>query len=730
MENKTSIDRRDFLRSVGAAGAGLVLAFHLPSGSVLSQSASGESFSPSAFLSITSDNKITIWVTRSEMGQGVRTALPMMLADELEADWSNIELKQASPGVKFKGIRLRTSGSGSIYGTWLPLRNAGAAAKEMLISAAAQKWNVGGETCRAEKGSVLHIPSGKRLTFGELAEAAAKLPVPEKPTLKDSKDFKFIGQPTKRIDGAAIINGSAIYGLDVKVPGMRYAVIAHSPVLGGKAVRWDDSQTKAVSGVLAVVPVTKGINNGVAVVAENLWAAMKGREVLNVTWDDGKNKDFSSEAHTAQLHTALNGTSYTTRKEGEIEKAMASPATRLEAVYEYPFQAHAPLETINCIADVKKDSCEIWVSTQAPETAYEEVPKMLSINPESVKINVPLLGGAFGRRLFVDYVYETVEISKAIAAPVQVVWTRTDDMKHGFFHSSTVCQMKAGLDAEKNLTYLTHKTASSDLSMFGAPSLNAKNYTEGGVPWGGYDNPYSLPAYQSDYIHIDSPVPTGAWRSVGYPQNVFARECFIDEIAFAMNKDPLDFRLELLNAPGVALGRYPKFERTDLRRTLEVAAEKSGWTKPLPQEKGRRWGRGIACNVYHGMTHLTQVAEVSVDDKNNLRVHKIVCVVDCGQVVNPLGLEGQIESGIVWGLSAALHGEITFKNGKAEQSSYRDFRVLRINEMPKVEVYTIPKTTRPTGIGEQPVPPVAPAVANAVFAAIGKRLRRVPFNIN
>lgn len=726
--DKTRINRRDFLRSIGAAGAGLVIAFKLPS--VSGQATlGGESFSPSAYLTITTDNKITIWVTRSEMGQGVRTALPMVLADELEADWSQIQLKQASPGAKFKGIRLRTSGSGSVVGTWLPLRNAGAAARELLISAAAQKWNVERETCRAEKGIVLHIPTGKRLTYGALSTEAAKLPVPEKPALKDIKDFKFIGKPTKRVDGAGIVTGAAVYGLDVKVPGMRYAVIAHAPVLGGKVVRWDDAKTKLVAGVSAVVPVTKGIQHGVAIVAENLWAAMKGREVLNITWDDGKHKNFSSEDFTKQLKTALSGASYTTRKEGEIEKATTTAATKLESVYEYPFQAHACLETMNCIADVKADSCEVWVSTQTPETAYNEIPKMLGIKPESVKINVPLLGGAFGRRLFVDYVYETVEISKSINAPVQVVWTREDDMKYGFFHSSTVCQMNAGFDAEKKLIYFTHKTASSDLSMFGDPTLNAKGYTDGGVPWGGYDNPYALAAYQSDYIHVDSPVPTGAWRAVGYPQNVFARECFIDEVANAMGKDPLALRLELLDASTATVGNY-KIERRDLRRTLEVAAEKAGWTKPLPQEKSRRWGRGIACNVYHGMTHMAQVAEVSVDEKNNVRVHRIVCVADCGQVVNPLGLEGQIESGIVWGLSAALGGEITFKNGRAAESSYRDFKVLRMNRMPKVEVYTIPKTTRPSGIGEQPVPPVAPAVANAIFAATGKRLRRVPFDLN
>lgn len=730
MENK-NIDRRTFLQTSASAISGLLLAFQLPvkGESKPDISPNNTIFSPNAYLNIEPNNKITIWVTRSEMGQGVRTALPMVLADELEADWTQIELKQASPGVKFKGIRLRTSGSGSVVGTWLPLRNAGAAAREMLISAAANKWNVKPETCRAEKGTILHIPTGKRLTFGEVATDAANLPVPEKPTLKDPKDYKFIGKPTKRIDGAKIVTGQAIYGLDVKVAGMRYAVIEHSPVLDGTVVRWDDSKTKAVAGVLAVIPVTKGIQKGVAVVAENLWAAMKGREVLSVIWEEGKHKSFSSEGFTTQLHSSLEGQSYTTRKEGEVESKLAEATTKLEALYEYPFQAHACLETINCVADVKKDSCEIWVSTQTPETAYDEVPKMLGIPPESVKINVPLLGGGFGRRLFVDYVYETVEISKAINAPVQVVWTRVDDMKFGFFHSSTVCQMKAGLDADKKLTVLTHKTASSDLSMFGPPTLDAKGYSDGGVPWGAYDTPYALPAYQSDYIHVDSPVPTGAWRAVGYPQNVFARESFIDEIAFVMGKDPLEFRLEILNAPGIALGRYPKFERLDLRRVLEVAAEKAEWKKSLPQDRNRRWGRGVACNVYHGMTHIAQIAEVSVDEKNNLKIHRVVCVADCGQVVNPLGLEGQIESGIVWGLSAALHGQITFKNGEAEQSSFLDFGVLRMNEMPKIEVYTIPKTTRPTGIGEQPVPPIAPAVANAIFAATGKRLRKLPFSL-
>ena len=715
------------MQTSGAALSGLLLAFHLPARSQI-VSPTAKNFAPNAFLNIGADNKITIFVTRSEMGQGVRTALPMMLADELEADWSQIELKQAVPGAAFKGIRLRTSGSGSVYGTWFPLRMTGAAAREMLTTAAAQKWNVPAEECRAEKGAILHPPTNRRLSYGELAESAAKLPLPEKPKLKDAKDFRLIGKPMRRVDGPQIVSGQAVYGLDVKIPGMRYAVIERAPVLGGKVARWDDAKTKAVGGVLAVVPVTKGFSSGVAVVAENLWAAMKGREALSVTWDDAENKNFSSESYAARLRKALDEEGFTTRREGEAEKAFETAATKLEAVYEYPFQAHACLETMNCIADVKKETCEIWSSTQAPEQIQQEVAKIFELAPETIKVNVPLLGGGFGRRLQIDYALEAVEISKAVSGPVQVVWTRADDMKHGFFHSSTVCRMRAGIDENKKLTVFTHKTASSDLSVLGPPARDAKRYTEGWTPWGAYDNPYAFAAYKAEYVHVDSPVRTGPWRAVFYPQNVFARECFIDEVAFALSKDPLAFRLELLDAPTAELFNM-KIDRAGLRKVLEVIREKSGWTKPLREEKGVRRGRGLACNVYHGESLTAQIAEVAVSDAGKIKVERIVCVIDCGQVVNPLGLEGQIESGIVWGLSAALHKPVTFKNGRAEQSSFLDFDVLRMNEMPLTEVYAMPKETRPLGVGEPSVPPVAPAVANAIFAATGKRLRRLPFDL-
>lgn len=728
MRDKAKVNRRGFLQAGITAGAGLVLAFHLPSevkaeGAVSAQAA--KEFAPNAYLRVLSDNRVILYVTRSEMGQGVRTSLPMILADELEVDWTRITLEQASPGPAFKGIRLRTSGSGSLTGTWLPLRRAAAAAREMLITAAAQSWKVEPESCRAERGAVVHPVSGRRLSYGALAEAASKLTAPQSPRLKEQKDYRLIGTRMPRIDAERIVEGSAIYGSDLRVDGMLYAVVARSPVLGGKALRWDDARARAVPGVRTFVPVRTGLAAGVAVVADSTWAAMKGREALDVTWDEGPNKDFNSDTFSRKLREALHETGYVTRKTGEVAQALAASETKLEVVYEYPFQAHAPLETMNCVADVRPGSCEIRVGTQAPEQAREQVAKLLGLEPDAVKIHVPLLGGGFGRRLFTDYIPEAVEISKAVGAPVQVVWTRADDMQHGFFHPATACLMSAGLSPERKPVAWKHKTASSDLSVLGPPLRDVARYKQMYTPWGAYDNPYFFESLEAEYVPVDSPVPTGPWRAVGYPQNVFARECFVDELAHAAGLDPVTFRLALLDGPDVQLERL-KLERMRLRRVVEVAAEKAGWARPLPKVAGVRRGRGIACNIYHGETHMAQVAEVSVDEGGRLRVERIVCVLDCGQVVNPLGLEGQIESGIVWGLSAALRGQISFRQGRAEQTSYNDFQVLRINEMPRVETHAIPGGAAPFGIGEQPVPTVAPAVANAVFAATGLRIRRLP----
>ncbi len=729
MSEDTKLSRRFFLKSSVAAGAGLLLSFHLPTkakAETLSVK-TVQNFAPNVFLRIQPDERIFITVTRMEMGQGVRTVLPMMLADELEVDLARVELEQAEPGERFKDVRMRTSGSGSVYGTFALFRRAGAAAREMLIAAAAQTWSVQPDACRAENGAVLHVPTGKKLSYGKLAAAAAKLPVPEKPTLKAAKDFRYIGKRVNRIDAPKIARGAAVYGCDVKIPRMLVAVVERSPVLGGKALSWDDSKTKSVAGVRAVLPVSKGLSSGVAVLADNTWAAMKGRELLQVVWDKGAHKDFSSENFSKQLHSALDREGFVTRKAGDARAAFDSAEIKLEATYEYPHQAHAPLETMNCTADASANGCEIWVGTQAPERAQEEAAKLLGIEPSKVRVHVPLMGGAFGRRLFVDYVMEAVELSKAAGAPVKVLWTRADDTKHGYFHSHTACRLTAGLTKGKIVAW-THRTASSDLSILGPPTLNAAEYAKSFVPWGGFDNPYSFPALQIEYHHLDSPVPTGPWRAVGYPQNIFARECFVDEAAHAAGQNPLDFRLQLMQPlDTVKVGPF-NLDRRKLAEVLRLAAERGDLMKPLREENGRRFGRGIACNIYHGSTCLAQVAEVSVGDKGDVRVHRIVTAVNCGQVVNPLGLEGQIESGIAWGLNPVLRGRITFTDGAADQSSYGDFEVLRINEMPRVETFIVPSEEYPSGIGEQPVPVVAPAVCNAIFAATGKWIRRLPVN--
>ncbi|HLN97419.1 MAG TPA: molybdopterin cofactor-binding domain-containing protein [Pyrinomonadaceae bacterium] len=731
------LTRRRFMQSSASAGAGLAITFYLPEAARGSEE---KAFEPNAYIRITSDNVVTLWVTRSEMGQGVRTNLPAALAEELEVDLDKIRLEQAMPGARFKGIRLRTSGSGSSSGTFTELRKAGAAAREMLIAAAlerwvrepsTEKWVHDRSTCRAQHGTVRHWPSGRSLTYGELAEAAAKQPIPTNPPLKNPSDFNLIGKPLRRLDAPRIVTGQAVYGIDVRVPGMLFAAMKRCPYLGGKVRSFDPKKARAVSGVRHVVPISKGISTGVAVVADNTWAAFKGCEALNVEWEAGANRDFDSDRFIAKLQSSFDQEGYPIRRGGDVSKAMASAAKKLEAVYVYPFQAHAPLETMNCVADVRRDSCEVWVPTQTPETAHQDIQKMLGLPPEAVKIHTTLLGGGFGRRLFVDYVHEAVELSQAIRKPVQLVWTRTDDMRNGFFHPASAEHLAAGLDTNGQITAWLHKNAGSDLSMFGLPTEEEKKdlqmYVKGESPWGSFDNPYNFPAMKVDYVPVDTPVPTGAWRAVEYPSTVFARESFIDEIAHAAGRDPVQLRIDLLQ-PGdvLALGEQ-KIDRRRMIRVLEIMREKSGWTKPLTDVAGRRRGRGMALNIYHAGSYMAQAAEVSVArDFSDIRVERIVCVFDCGLPINPAGLEGQVESGITWGLSATLHGKIDFRNGMAQQGTYSDFRVMRMNEMPLVETYIIPSNARPGGFGEHPVPPVAPAVANAVFAATGKRIRRLP----
>jgi len=716
--------RRSFIQA--ATGTGLVLLID----NWLTADASA-SFSPNAYLQIGSDNIIKLWVTRTEMGQGVRTTLPMMLVEELDADWSQIRLEQAATIPRFKGIRLRTSGSGSTVGTYAALRKAGATARVMLIAAAAENWGVESSACHADAGVVIHSKSRRKATYGQLAAAAARQPVPENPPLKDPKQFRVIGKPKKRSDGKAILTGKARYGIDTRVPGMLYAVLKRCPYLGGKVASFDKTRCMSLPGVRYVVPVKSGLATGVAVVADHTWAAMKGAETLDVNWDAGPNRDFDSDQFLREMEVALSEPGYFVRGDGNAEKVLPSAARKLEAIYEFPFQAHAPLETMNCTADVRSDSCEIWVPTQAPEVAQENTAKQLGLPKDSVKVNVTLTGGAFGRRLFVDYVPEAVEISKAIARPVQVVWTRGDDMRFGYFQPPSIVKITGGFDGNKKPLFWIQRSVGGDLTVYPAPTekelADPHHYFNDGSPWGSFDNPYNFPNLKADFVRRTAPVPTGPWRAVEYPAQVFARESFLDEMAYDAGRDPLDLRLELLQPGDTLKLGDAKIDRGRLIQALQLVAERSNWRQPPQAIPGRDWGRGLACNIYSDDCFMAQVAEVSVGKKDrDIKVHRIVCAFDCGRVINPLGLEGQNESGVIWGLTAALHGRIDFKNGCAVQENYVDYQVIRLNESPAIETHFIESDQAPGGFGETAVPPVAPAVANAIFAATGKRVRRLP----
>lgn len=731
--------RRQFLVQSTAAGSGLLLALRVPELEARDTSTGATAlFEPNAYLRIASDDTVTVFVVRHEMGQGVRTLLPMMIAEELEVDPDRIRLEQAVTGPRFAGIRLHTSGSGSSRGTYEVLRTAGAAAREMLVAAAAERWGVDAAGCRAESGHVAHDVSGRRLSYGQLAAEAARQAVPDQPRLKDPAAFRILGKPRRRVDGPAIVTGRARYGMDVRVPGMLFASVERAPVLGAKLVRFDGARALKRPGVRHVVPVRSGIQQGVAVVADSTWAAFAARAALDVDWDLGRQREFDSELFIAELPRRLEkDATYVVRHEGDAVAALESAATRHAASYVFPFQAHAPLETMNCTADVRTDTAEFWVPTQTQHRCLQQAVKVTGLPAEKIRIHATLMGGGFGRRLFADYLAEAAEISKAIARPVQVVWTREDDTRHGYFQPCTAERLEGGLDAAGRLVALVHRTTASDLTIYDihegrdiygdTPPEPKKpdSYSSGLSPWGAYDNPYDIPHLRVDAADVPSPVPYGPWRAVEYPSTVFARESFLDELAHASGQDPLAFRLAVIGKGTRSIGPIP-LDRGRLAHVHELAAARAGWGRPLAVDDRLR-GRGLAANVYHGGSYVAQVAEVSLaKDLSDLRVERVTCVVDCGLALNPLGVAGQAESGIVWGLSYTLRGGMDFRKGRAVQRGYQDFRVLAMDEMPTLDIHLVPSQERPGGFGEHPVPMVAPAVANAVFAATGLRLRRLP----
>jgi isoquinoline 1-oxidoreductase beta subunit len=709
MAASEGVTRRVFLQKSAAAGAGLVIGFYLPGKyEALAALPPANPTAINAWVQVAPDDSVLLFIDKSEMGQGASTALTMILAEELDLDWKKIktEFAPAAPQYFNPVFGMQgTGGSSSVRGSWEPLATAGAAAREMLIATAAKRWGVDPSACHTESSAVVNTASGKRFGYGSLVQGAAKLPVPRTPKLKDAKDYKYIGKPTKRIDSAIKTNGKAEFGIDVRRPGMLHAVVARCPVFGGKVKSFDAPKAKSVPGVKDVLQVS----TGVAVVAVNTWSAMEGRRALAVTWDDGPNAKTSTNAIRKLYHERLQQPGAIARKDGDVDAALGTAPRKIEATYEVPFLAHATMEPMNCAADVRADACDVYAPTQFQTVSQNTTAKITGLKPEQVRVHTTYLGGGFGRRAEQDFVTEAVELSKAMNAPVQVTWSREDDMQHDFYRPAACTALTGALDSEGWPVALKCRVVGPSIfSRFFPGSI--KNGLDNSSVEGIVEARYAIPNFFCDYVLTETGVPVGFWRSVGNSQNSYIMECFIDELAKASGKDPFEFRCKLLaNAP-----RH--------RAVLELAAEKSGWTTPLPP--GRY--RGIAV-VESFSSFVAEVAEISLDRKaGTVKVHRVVAAVDCGRHVNPETIRAQIEGAIVYGLTAALKGEITISNGAVEQSNFNDYDLLRINEMPQIEVHIVDSKDAPGGIGEPGTPPIAPAVCNAIFSATGKPIRRLP----
>jgi isoquinoline 1-oxidoreductase subunit beta len=700
------LSRRDFLTAGAAAGAGLVIGFYLPHGS---SSAGKEAFSPNAYLRISPDNKVTIVVARSEMGQGVRTALPMILAEELEADWKLIEIEQAGASTLYGDQT--TGGSASIRTTWDPMRKAGAAAREMLISAAALTWNVPRSSCAAANSAVTHTPSNRRLTYGQLVNKAATLPIPTDLALKQAKDYKIVGKPLPRLDTPSKVKGEATFGIDFHLPGMKRATLARCPTIGGRLTTFDDRESKKIPGVNYVGKIS---DSAVAVVAESGWEAMEGRRVLNVTWDDGPNKDLNTAAIMTALKQTPSKKSASLYSVGDVSKASGR---RISAEYELPFMAHAPMEPGNCAAYYQGTKCELWAPTQVPQDCRDAVAQAIGLDPDQVKVNVTLMGGGFGRRLEHDYAVEAALVSKAIGGPVQVLWTREDDMRFSTYRPASFHQLNAVLDSAGWPVAFTHRIVSPSISgQKGSPTPNG---VDPDLP---DEAPliYSFPNASLEYVMAETAVPLGWMRSVYALQAAFASESFIDELAVAAGKDPLEYRLHLLAKDQDIQYFATTWHTARMRAVLQLAADKAGWSKPLPAGQYR----GIACFGCFS-SYMAEVVEISMEN-GQPRVHRVVAAVDCGQIVNPAIVNQQIPGGIVYALGNALRAKITIDKGRVVQGNFDDYSPVRMKEAPVVEVHFVESAEAPTGIGEPSVPPLAPALCNAIFAATKKRIRALP----
>ena len=704
-----SVSRRFVLKAGAAIGGGLMIGW-MPEGYTARATDDAKVFAPNAFVRIDRLGKVSIVSPMAEMGQGVYTALPMLVAEELDADMSNVVVEHSPPNDKlygnaFLGGAQTTGNSSSIRAFYVPLRQAGATARAMLIAAAAKQLNVDVSALTTEPGYVVNAAGKQRIAYGELADTAAKLPVPTNVKLKDPSTFRIVGTPAKRLDVAGKVDGTAVFGIDVKVPGMKIATVAASPVFGGTLASLDEAAALEVPGVIQVVK----LNNAVAVIAEHYWAARKGLEAANPKFDDGPHASLTTTDVVTALAKASEREGAIAKNEGDVASALANAATKVEAVYEAPFLAHATMEPMNCTVEVKDDGCDIWVGTQIPTVAQQAVAQALGLKQEAVRLHNHLLGGGFGRRLEFDFIVQAALIAKQAKQPVKVVWSREEDIQHDMYRPYYYDRISAGLDEQGMPIAWSHRiVGSSIVARFFPPWF--KDGIDPDAVDGAVDMPYAIANKRVEYVREEPPgIPTAFWRGVGPTHNVYVIESFIDELAAIAKKDPVDYRRAMLGDNPRAL------------HVLNRAAEIAGWGKPL----GDRRGRGVSVHNTFG-SFMAQVAEVTVSKSGEVRVDRVVHVVDTGVAVNPDIIVAQMQSGIIFGITAALWGEITLKSGRVEQRNFNDYRMLRINEAPIVEVEVVKSSADPGGIGEPGTTSLAPAVLNAVYAATGVRLRKLP----
>jgi isoquinoline 1-oxidoreductase beta subunit len=730
-----TIDRREFLRVSGTAAGAMLIAVSIPRALAARDHTNGP-WEANAFVLIAPDGSVTITAPNPDMGEGVRTSLPMIVAEELDADWSRVRITQADFAASKYGEQY-SGGSSGVPRNWDPLRQAGATARAMLVAAAAAQWKVASSDCGTERGWVIHVASKRRLSYGALAAAASQLAVPVNVPLKPASAYHLVGTRVRSVDAPAIVRGEITFGLDQRVPGMLFAVVERSPTLGAKVGRVDASRALATPGVKQVVPIDADAlpsfgsdnprpRNGVAVIADSTWAALKGRSALVIEWTPGAGADASSARVREQaLALAAKPAERVLIADGDADAAMRGAARVVEGMYEVPLLAHTPMEPMNCLADARNGQCTVWAPVQNPANAHLALERALGLAGGDITVHVSRSGGGFGRRFYADYVVEAALLSRAANAPVQVVWTREDDVKHGFYRPSALFLLRAGLDAQGSVLAWTHRIINAPRGEFLEWDLpaGATVYPAGMGETDRTDFPCGFLAnFRLEASRIPSRIPLGQWRAIDNSSSNFAIDSFFDEVARAAGRDPVEMRLAMLSVPP-PLARSLRIDPARMREVIRLAAEKSDWASPMPAGHGRGFSAGFNNGAY-----VAEVAEVEVAADGAVSVRRIVAAVDCGRVVNVSGAEAQVQGAIVYGLSAALMEKITFEGGSVQQSNFHDFPALRLREMPRIDVHFVPRETPPLGIGEGALPAVAPAVCNAIFAASGRRVRQLPIN--